>query len=314
MQRSRLVKNFLSCGIALVCLVVLLASLYQTYDSLQAQDMVFSPVEFSISLFPLVLSYFFVPSMWCEILMSFGVSLPYRQAFCIQYLSHLGKYIPGKIWGYAAQSYLASRAHVSLAETLCSNIMLMCLLSLSSLLVFALSFLVWNIFTFLIRCLIVVSGFSLIYCLFRAHLLEKIFNFFLAHCTGMYHVPHCESLYYTNICIASSLGWATFTVGLYFMVKSFYPINIQQTVVIVGTFSISWLGGYYSFLTPGGLGVQEGLQVYLLTSFFPLPISIVIALASRLWMTVGDVLIFLLALMLTIRDNRLPRSIRGLHP
>jgi hypothetical protein len=174
--------------------------------------------------------------------------------------------------------------------------------------------LAWNIFTFLIRCLIVVSGFALIYCLFRAHLLEKVFNFFRARRTGIYHVPHCASLYYTNIFIASSLGWATFAVGLYFMVKSFYPINIQQTVVIVGTFSISWLVGYYSFLTPGGLGVQEGLQVYLLTFFFPLPISIVIALASRLWMTVGDVLIFLLALMLTIHDNRLPRSIRGSHP
>jgi len=81
----------------------------------------------------------------------------------------------------------------------------------------------------------------------------------------------------------------------------------------VGTFSISWLVGYYAFLSPGGLGVQEGIQVYLLTFFFPSPISIVIALASRLWMTVGDLLVFLLALALTMHDNRLQRSVHGSH-
>ena len=314
MQRSRLIKNLFSCGIAVVCIVVLLTSLYQNYDFLQEQHLLFSPVEFGISLFLLVLSYFFIPSMWCEILVSFGVSLPYRRAFCIQYLSHLGKYIPGKILGYVAQSYLASQAHVSLAETLCSNAILMCLLSLNSLLVFALSFLVWNTFTFLTRLLIVVSSFSLIYFLFRIRLLEKIFNFLLVRFIGVHNTLHCESLYYTNIFIASSLGWSTFAIGLYFMVKSFYPIDMQQSIIIVGAFSISWLVGYCAFLSPGGLGVQEGIQVYLLTFFFPLPISIVIALASRLWMTLGDGLIFLVALTLTIHDNRLQRSIRGSYP
>jgi hypothetical protein len=125
--------------------------------------------------------------MWCGILVSFGVSLPYRKAFCIQYLSHLGKYIPGKIWAYIAQSYLASQAHVSLAETLCSNAILMCLLSLSSLLVFALSFLVWDTFTFFIRLLLVVSSFSLTYFLFKIRLLEKIFNLLLVHFTGIHN-------------------------------------------------------------------------------------------------------------------------------
>jgi hypothetical protein len=48
--------------------------------------------------------------------------------------------------------------------------------------------------------------------------------------------------------------------------------------------------------------------VYMLTFFFPLPISIVIALASRLWMTLGDIIVFLLAAALTIHEHRLQRS------
>ena len=311
MQRRPFIKNLISGGIALVCIVLLLKSLYQNYGLLQEQHLTFSPVQFSISLFPLVLSYFFIPAMWCGILVSFGISLPYRKAFCIQYLAHLGKYIPGKIWAYLAQSYLASQAHVSLAETLCSNAILMCLLSFSSLFVFAASFLAWNTFTFLTRLVLVVLSFFLIYLLFRMRLLETIFNLLLERFTGIHNTLHCESLYYKNIFIASSLEWFTFTIGLYCMIKSFYPIDMLQSIIIVGTFSISWLVGYYAFLSPGGLGIQEGIQVYLLTFFFPAPISIVIALTSRLWLTIGDVLIFLLALALTIHDNRLQRSIHG---
>src|SRR5262245_32172553 len=119
-----LIKNLCYGVLVLVCIGLLIASLYRNYDFLQAQHLSFSPLQFAISLFPLILSDFFIPSMWCAILASFGVSLPYPRAFCIQYLSHLGKYIPGKIWAYIAQSYLAAQAHVSLAETLCSNAIL----------------------------------------------------------------------------------------------------------------------------------------------------------------------------------------------
>src|SRR5262249_27988850 len=157
---------------------------------LQAQHLSFSPLQFAISLFPLVLSYFFIPSMWCGILASLGVSLPYPRAFCIQYLSHLGKYVPGKIWAYIAQSYLASQEHVSLAETLCSNTILMCFMSLNSLFVFALSFLIWNVWNFSMRFMIVILIFSMVYLLFRIRFLEKGFNMLFARFFGIHSNIH----------------------------------------------------------------------------------------------------------------------------
>jgi hypothetical protein len=190
----------------------------------------------------------------------------------------------------------------------------MCLMSLSSISVFALSFLMWNIFNFFARMLIVASIFSLIYFFFKLKFLEKLFNFIFIKFTGIQKTPHCRYLHYSQLLIISLLEWSTFTIGLYIMIKSFYSIDINQIIIIVGTFSISWLVGYYTFLSPGGLGVQESVQVYLLTFFFPSPISIVIALASRLWITIGDILIFLLALALTIHDKRLHRSVYGLYP
>jgi hypothetical protein len=102
-----------------------------------------------------------------------------------------------------------------------------------------------------------------------------------------------------------------FWIGLYIMVNSFYDIALDQSIIIVGTFSISWLVGYYAFLAPGGLGIQEGVQVYLLQFFFPLPISIVIAFAARLWMTIGDLCVSLLAVALLIHENHSQESVHG---
>jgi len=308
-KKSRhLIKTLVAVGVALFFFIVLLMSLYQNYDFLQEQHMTFSPVQFCLSLLPLVLSYLFIPSMWCSILGSLGVSLPYRKAFCIQYLSHLGRYIPGKIWTYIAQSYLASQAHVSLAETLYSSTILMCLMNLSSLLVFALSFLVWDIFTFFIRLQLVSLSFLLICLLFKMHWLERGVNTLIARITRLSTKLRCNSLCYTPLVIEAFLSWSVFAIGFHIMITSFYTIETNKSLIIVGTFSISWLAGYYAFLVPGGLGIQEGIQVYMLAFFFPLPISIVIALASRLWMTLGDIIVFLLAAALTIQENRLQRS------
>lgn len=310
-QPKRLIQSLVSIGSGIVVVVVLLISLYRNHDFFQEQHLTFSPVLFGISLLLLILDYLCIPSVWCRILESLGISLSYRKAFCIQYLSHLGRYIPGKLWSYVAQSYLAAQEHVSLAETLCSNVILMCLMHLSGLLIFALTFLAWDVFTFFTRCLLVLLSFSLIYCLFRMHVLERGINVVLARLTNRQITFRCKSLHYAPLICTIALSWFVFTIGLHIMVTSFYAVDLRQSCTIVGIFSISWLSGYYAFLSPGGLGIQEGIQVYLLTFFFPLPISIVIAFALRLWMILGDIMIFLLAGALTIHENRLQRSVYG---
>jgi hypothetical protein len=46
----------------------------------------------------------------------------------------------------------------------------------------------------------------------------------------------------------------------------------------------------------GGLGVREGVLVFLLSSFFSLPDSTLISLLSQLWITAGELLCFLIAI------------------
>jgi hypothetical protein len=184
-------------------------------------------------------------------------------------------------------------------------------MNLGSLLIFVLSFLAWNVLTFSTRCLIVLLSFFLIYVLFRMRLIERGMNVILVRLSGLRTALRCESLYYSYLLGAIVLSWFIFAAGLHLMMTSFYAVDINQSVIIAGVFSISWLAGYYAFLSPGGLGVQEGVQVYLLSFFFPLPISIIIAFALRLWTVLGDAIVFLLAIALTMHENRLQRSHHG---
>ena len=300
----QLAKNLLSWSIACALVIVLLMKLWKHYDILLEQKVSLSPTALMLSLPPLILSYFFIPPMWRMILESLGVSMSYRKAFQIQYLSHLGKYLPGKIWPYIAQSYLASQANIPVKMILLSNALLMCLMSIGSLLVFAVSFLALSVFPLSTRCLLVLLGFSLVYFIFSTRILEKGINLLLIHLTGASRMFHSSSLNYPRLFTALFLNWTVFLIGFHIMVNSFYNMEFIQSIIIVGIYSISWLVGYCAFLSPGGLVIQEGVYVYLLQFFFPLPISIVIAFAVRLWMTIGDLCISLLAVALLCFEKK----------
>jgi hypothetical protein len=309
----RLAKNILSVGVACTLIVFLFTKLYQNYDVFIKQEIFLSPFILSISIIPLIMSYFFVPCVWSMILKCLGSSVTYRKAFQIQYLSHLGKYIPGKIWSYVAQSYLASKINIPVKTTLVSNVILMGIMSISSIVIFSLSFLTWNMFDIYIRFVIVLSCLLIVSMVFMTGILEKFINFVLMHVFKTNMLFRYKDLDYQCLFISIFLDWLMFSTGIYFMVNSFYNIDVVQSIIIVGTFSISWVVGYYAFVAPGGLGIQESVQVYLLNFFFPLPISIVIAFASRLWMTFGDVCVSLLALGSLIHENRVQRSSHGAY-
>lgn len=295
-------------GIGLIIIVVLAIGLHEHYDFLRSQISSVSPVYFSLSLFFLVVDYLVVPSLWCKILATFGITLSYRRAFCIQYISHLGRYIPGKIWSYVMQSSLTAQDKISPTQTLGSSVILTLLMNVGGLVVFATSFLLWDIVTVVTRVALVVSFFLLIGILCRLHVLEKTLNLIATKFATHYPPMHCTPLPYLSLTALTLSSWLAFTVGLHMIVNSFYRVDIRQSVILVGIFAVSWLLGYYALLSPGGLGVQEGIQVYLLTFFFPLPLSIVIALALRLWITLGDIIVFVWAMVLTLTENRLQRS------
>lgn len=301
------VKNLLAWGIPALCIGFLLTALPQYYALLQAQGLGFTWSLALLSVLPLLISYALLPAMWCSVLRSGDVALSYRQAFQIQYLAHLGKYIPGKIWAYATQSYLAAQAQVSLTATLVSSALLMGFSSLGSLWIFALSLGAWEMGPIGWRVGILLVVCAMLAVVLRTHVLERLMQYVL---TRVYQPSErflWHTLAYPTLCVQFCLHWLFFHFGLYLFLSSMYPLSFREGILITGTFAIAWVLGYYTFLAPGGLGVQEGIHVYLLSWFLPVPLAVVIAFFLRLWMICGDVLIFGLAVAWQAADKRVCR-------
>ena len=79
------------------------------------------------------------------------------------------------------------------------------------------------------------------------------------------------------------LLWGLLGIAFFLFIKSFAPVSASQLLVVTGTYATAWTIGILSVITPGGLGVREGILSLLLTSVLPPATATLIALLSRLW-------------------------------
>jgi glycosyltransferase 2 family protein len=83
-------------------------------------------------------------------------------------------------------------------------------------------------------------------------------------------------------------GWAAYGVSFTLFVGSVHPVAWQDVPLLGATYAAAWVIGFLSFLTPGGIGVREGVLAYLLGLWLPPGVAIVISLLSRLWIVAGE--------------------------
>jgi uncharacterized membrane protein YbhN (UPF0104 family) len=84
---------------------------------------------------------------------------------------------------------------------------------------------------------------------------------------------------------------------------------LERLPALVGIFAGAWVIGFLSFLAPGGLGVREGILVYLLGFYLPSHVAIVVTLLSRLWVTAAE----LMGMALTFGFDGLGGALPGGH-
>ena len=101
--------------------------------------------------------------------------------------------------------------------------------------------------------------------------------------------------------------WACVGIGFFLFVKSIYPIQMVQLPIILGIYPFAWSIGFLSLITPGGLGVREGILTLFLTTFLPSVTATLIALLSRLWIINTEVLLAAIAWGYYCRQRRITK-------
>ena len=254
---------------------------------------------FALQSFPLVLStlifafsYFIQIWAWYLITLRLKVALSFSDTLQSWFYSQLGKYLPGKVWLLLGRFYFyeskgKSRKEISIALYFEMVTMLLAagLLFLLSLLFFremAQGFLRGSFWW--ISSLFVLAFFFL-----HPRVLGKIFNQFLFRFQKepvILSISYFEILWILFICI---LTWAVGGIGFYLFTDSIIPVSPKHILFLTGALAFSSILGLVAVFAPSGLGVREGVLVYLLSYIMPGPVAVVISVLTRIWMTLIEI-------------------------
>lgn len=264
------------------------AQLFKNWRELSNYDLKVNFTLLGISFILLPINFGIYALVWNKILKLFNISLSCKKCFKIIYLSQLAKYIPGKVWSYFWLVYLSEGEGIRKSHTVLSILFQTGFYAISCIFIFWLSYFLWPSMHLLLS---LTSVFFILLALILLH--PKIFNLLLNFFLRKIKKNTIKLNYKYNqvllILLITILDWIIYIIALYFLIKSFYNINLIQLLIFAGISAISWLAGYLSFITPAGLGIREGTQTLLLSAFVPLPIAIIISLVERVWITLGEI-------------------------
>jgi len=302
-KRTSFLKKAIAFLVIAVIFFFLGRSLYHNLGDLSSHKWSIRPLFLILSFFPLLASLILSAFAWERILSLFGTRLPLDQSFKIMSLSGLSKYLPGKIWLYLSQIYLSQKVNIPKSVCLFSLLILFSAYNLAGMLVFITSLFLWGKFSPWVISFFLLLCSSLFLIIFSPRIFTgalKVLTFFTKKFkSGLiperltFRSGTSQIFQVTSILL---VDWIIFGLAVYCLVNSFYHIDLSQTVILCGIFAISSIAGIISFFVPAGLGIREGVLSYLLSMFIPVSVAILISLVMRVWMTVGELICFSVAL------------------
>lgn len=236
-------------------------------------------------------------SLWHYITVQTNCSIKFGRAISAYLYSILGKYIPGKVFMLAARLPAYAEAGVPLRKpTVCFFIENICtLLGAAFLFLISLFFFPNDLLKEYMwaAVLFIVAFFVFIH--------PTIMNFFLKWIGKLIKKDDMEiPMTYPQmlkVVLLFVANWFIVGVGFYMLICSVYPIPLSQMLYVGGIFGLSAIIGILSLFAPSGIGVREGVLIAGLLLIMPEEYAVIISIVSRLWVTVAELVLILLAFL-----------------
>jgi glycosyltransferase 2 family protein len=281
-------KKIIGISIGAIVLLFLLNILYSNWNTLLLYD-------WHINLFWIIPAYLlltvspFLLALSTKILLKhFDKHVKLLKIFNILNISIVLRYIPGNIWTIASRAELFKEHEIS---RITSTVIFFTELGISILAVGAISILSILIGLDAINNYIYGIVFIMAFTLFLLHpfVLQKgiqfIFRIFKKETIKIYWKYKTILLLF----IIQVIHWTAQGVAFYFITRSIYPISPNLIIPLIGIYVAAWLISFLAFISPGGLGIKEGILVLLLQNFMPIDIATVISIASRIITLIHEV-------------------------
>ena len=265
---------------------------------------------FALAFFFIIFAYLVNTLCWQQLINSFhhGKSVNYIQSIGIVNTTQLAKYIPGKLWSFAAQVLWLDKRGFSASRVLFVNIIATISSLLSLLLIGSVMWSVSNSKLGIQDTLLLVSAIFTGYGIFiffhtpLLNLLIKIVNR-LFHKELTYIEISWKQLVFTQfLYLITNMLFAT---GCYFICLGTGITNdLQVNAFIVSSMLIGDIVGYVAFIAPGGIGIREGIMFFMIAGSVNKQSALIFPVVSRFVIMLADIFMGLAGLCLIRRTLR----------
>ena len=291
-DKRKILKSVIYLFIGLI-FVWIFMRIMSDADKIDWQNLHIKYIPLSASIVILAAAYLIRSAVWTYMLRFFGGDVSMRQGMKVFLLTQAGRYIPGKIWQFAGAGFLGKRfgisADVSVTTTFIAVLfnqtvgLILSILLLRSVFVGQFS--------------IYIGGIALLICalaFLASPLFPKCINWaakLIGKKTNI-AIKKMPLQVVVLFLLAYVLIWGMFGIGFVLLAKSFFP-NTDNLLFLnaTGALAAACVLGFFSILTPSGLGVRELVLAFALTPFIGKAEAGILAIAARLWMTIVEFMV-----------------------
>jgi uncharacterized membrane protein YbhN (UPF0104 family) len=225
--------------------------------------------------------------MWRLLLASMGSPLPLRAAARIMLVGQIGKYLPGSIWPVLAQMELGREYRVPRSRSASASVLLMLLTLIAGLLT-ALVTLPFAAGPMPYRWALLATPVLLV--MLYPPVLNALIGWLLRVARQS---PLDQPL--TASALVRAMGWSFGTwicygLQIWILATRLGAPAGKTALVAIGGFAFAWSVGFIVVFAPAGAGIRDVLLLVLLGSVLRTADAAAVVLASRVLMTVADLL------------------------
>ena len=293
--------------VILLIFYFLMKGVIANWDQVKDFDWKFDYPLLIISFLLQIVALLWLVQIWRWILGHTGSRVSYAGLFRVWFFANLGRYLPGKVWQFLGMVYMLEKRGVPPRNTF-STVVLAQTCSVMSGLLIAFAFLGVNLYSqFLsgkpgLMAVIAIFFLAVIALACYPRLLQKAINLGLGILKREKIILDINTKDVIIYLLCYSVSWLLFGLAFLVFIKAMTQASFAMYPSLTGAFAFSVNIGFLVLFVPGGIGVREGFLVLLLSSlfpaFFPVPVATLISLLARLWVTVAELLCFLIAIPL----------------
>lgn len=255
---------------------------------------------------------FFGVFLWLRIVRLFKVNVSYKKVLKIWFVSSLGRYIPGKIWHFAGMTYFLTKEGVNTEVSFTSSFIVQIYSILTGAIIGA-----FTLVSITKNLNPIALGIFIILCFVLGLIVsnKKLINSFLYFIAEKRKQKKQEiefsSFYLPLFLLLYVFFWFVRGLSFYLFIKSFTMPEVNARVfsceflTATSVFSASYISGLLFLLSPGGVGIREGVMSSLLNKCMGISIGIssMITVFNRIMLTVTELLCLFISLAINWRKS-----------